>query len=535
MIARPSSSRGWMLAATTATVAAACLLPAGAALAVGGPAPTTAVSALAPAASTPTDVLASTPWVTSGAVDQDGNAVALDDPRAANFVGNAYFKADGTYTMFNLDDSPKLRGDWTVAADGSSRWINAKNAAGDVLFERTVPIVTLTGAEFTYRVVDATDASQWVDIVHTPTTHVEPGTEAAVIAAATAALSATPWETTSSVDQDGNPVALDDPRAANFVGNAYFTADGTYTMFNLDDSPKLRGDWEMRVIGGQLVRWINAKDADGNVLFEREVPIVNLDGAEFTYRVAGAGGAYVDIVHTPTTHVEPGTVDLAAATAALAATPWETTSAVDQDGNPVALDDSRAANFVGNAYFTADGTFTMFNLDDSPKMHGDWEMRVVDGKLARWIAAKNDAGAVLFERIVPIVALTDAEFTYRVVDANDASKWVDIVHTPTAHPEPGTGNGGANGGSNGGANGGSNGGSNGQGGQNGSNGGANGGGNAGSNGGGNGSGENAQGAKDRLAVTGGQSAVAGIVAAAIAAITGGGLLGGRVLMRRLRG
>ncbi len=531
MTARISTSRGWMLAATTATVAAACLLPAGAALAVGGPAPTAAVSELAPAASTPSDVLASTPWVTSAAVDQDGVAVALDDPRAANFVGNAYFTSDGTYTMFNLDDSPKLRGDWTVAADGSSRWINAKDTAGNVLFERTVPIVTLTGTEFTYRVVDATDASKWVDIVHTPTTHIEPGTEAAAISAATAALAATPWETTSSVDQDGVPVALDDPRAANFVGNAYFTSDGTYTMFNLDDSSKLRGDWEMRVVGGQLVRWINAKDADGNVLFEREVPIVKLDGAEFTYRVVGAGGAYVDIVHTPTDHAEPGTVDLAAAAAALAATPWETTGAVDQDGKPVALGDARAANFVGNAYFNADGTFTMFNLDDSPKMHGDWEMRVVDGKLARWIAAKNDAGAVLFERIVPIVALTDAEFTYRVVDATDASKWVDIVHTPTAHPEPGTGTGGANGGSNDGsngdANGGANGGSNGQGGQNGSNG--------GSNGGGNGQGGNAQGAKDRLAVTGSQSAVAGIVAAAIAAITGGGLLGGRVLMRRLRG
>lgn len=126
------------------------------------------------------------------------------------------------------------------------------------------------------------------------------------------------------------------------------------------------------------------------------------------------------------------------AAVALAATPWQTTGAVDQDGAPVALDDPRAMNFVGNAYFKADGTFTMFNLDDSPKMQGAWEMREVDGALVRWIAAKDPAGAVLFERTVPIVALDSAEFTYRVVSAEDPASWVDIVHTPTDHAEPGS-------------------------------------------------------------------------------------------------
>ena len=100
--------------------------------------------------------------------------------------------------------------------------------------------------------------------------------------------------------------------------------------------------------------------------------------------------------------------DTATATAALAATPWQTTSAVDQNGNPVALSDPRAANFVGNAYFKADGTYTMFNLDDSPKLKGDWEMQIVDGQLVRWINAKNDAGTVLFQRTVPIVDLGEA-------------------------------------------------------------------------------------------------------------------------------
>ena len=126
------------------------------------------------------------------------------------------------------------------------------------------------------------------------------------------------------------------------------------------------------------------------------------------------------------------------ATAVLAATPWQTTGAVDQDGNEVPLDDARAANFVGNAYFKADGTFTMFNLDDSPKMRGDWEMRIDEnGDLVRWIAAKDDAGEVLFERVVPIVDLDASVFTYRVIDEADPTQWVDIVHTPTDHAEPG--------------------------------------------------------------------------------------------------
>lgn len=126
------------------------------------------------------------------------------------------------------------------------------------------------------------------------------------------------------------------------------------------------------------------------------------------------------------------------ATAVLAATPWQTTGAVGQDGNEVPLDDARAANFVGNAYFKADGTFTMFNLDDSPKMRGDWEMRIDEnGDLVRWIAAKDDAGEVLLERVVPIVDLDASVFTYRVIDEADPTQWVDIVHTPTDHAEPG--------------------------------------------------------------------------------------------------
>lgn len=162
-------------------------------------------------------------------------------------------------------------------------------------------------------------------------------------------------------------------------------------------------------------------------------------GAAFAADAAPTAPAFAGAFTAPT--------DTTTATAALAATPWETTSAIDQNGNPVALNDPRAANFVGNAYFKADGTYTMFNLDDSPKLTGDWEMQIVDGQLVRWINAKNDTGTVLFQRTVPIIDLDSTVFTYRVIDATDPNQWVDIVHTPTTHTEPGTnpGNGGSEG------------------------------------------------------------------------------------------
>jgi LPXTG-motif cell wall-anchored protein len=142
---------------------------------------TAAATAAAPAANapraaqSPSQVLESTPWQTTGAVDQDGKKVALDHPGVANYVGWAYYKADGTFTMYNLDDSPKMHGEWSVDAEGKTRTLVAKNDAGEVLFTRVVPLVELTASTFTYRVFpDAADQSTYFDIIHTPTKHAEP-------------------------------------------------------------------------------------------------------------------------------------------------------------------------------------------------------------------------------------------------------------------------------------------------------------------------------------------------------------------------
>ncbi|QYM74677.1 DUF4822 domain-containing protein [Leucobacter luti] len=299
-----------LLPAAGAFAAAA---PAGAAASAASPFGAAAASTAAPAAAvsealTPSEVLASTPWETTSAVDQDGNPVALDNPAVSNFVGWAYYNVNGTFTMYNLDDTPKMHGDWSVSEGGTSRTITARDADGNPLFTRVVPITVLTGDEFTYRVIpDAATPDVYYDIVHTPTDHAEPGT-----INYSEVLASTPWETTSAVDQDGNPVALDNPAVSNFVGWAYYNVNGTFTMYNLDDTPKMHGDWSVSEDGTS--RTITARDADGNPLFTRVVPITVLTGDEFTYRVipdAAVPGAYYDIVHTPTDHAEPnpGTTD----------------------------------------------------------------------------------------------------------------------------------------------------------------------------------------------------------------------------------
>jgi hypothetical protein len=134
-----------------------------------------AATAAAPEPGSPAAILASTPWETTGAKDAQGAAVPLTDDQVKSFVGYAYFKPDGTFTMFNLDDSPKMQGDWSVSPDGKTRTIVAKDDAGKEKFRRDVDILVLTDQEFTYRVhPDAANQAVYFDIIHTPTDHPEP-------------------------------------------------------------------------------------------------------------------------------------------------------------------------------------------------------------------------------------------------------------------------------------------------------------------------------------------------------------------------
>lgn len=124
---------------------------------------------------TPSELLASTPWETTSAKNNKDEDIALSDAKVSNFVGFAYFKSDNNFTMYNLDDSPKMKGGWSVSADGKTRTIVAKNDADETLFTRIVEITVLTEKEFIYRIyLNIEDKTVYFDIVHTPTTHKEP-------------------------------------------------------------------------------------------------------------------------------------------------------------------------------------------------------------------------------------------------------------------------------------------------------------------------------------------------------------------------
>ena len=121
----------------------------------------------------------------------------------------------------------------------------------------------------------------------------------------------------------------------------------------------------------------------------------------------------------------------------LSSTAWQTTGAKDVHQLDVPLTDEEVKSYAGYSYFSEDGTFATYNLDDSSKLKGDWAVSA-DGK--RWIImAEGPTGDTMFTRGVDIVTLNAQAFTYRIFpDENDRSVYYDIIHTPTNHPEPGS-------------------------------------------------------------------------------------------------
>lgn len=119
--------------------------------------------------------LASTPWETTGAIDNSGNHVDLNDPAVNGFVGYAYFRANGNFAIYGLNNVLRSQGDWSISADGKTRTLVAKNPDGTVAWTRVTDILTLNETTFTYRVVpNAANPNVYYDIVHTKVNHMEP-------------------------------------------------------------------------------------------------------------------------------------------------------------------------------------------------------------------------------------------------------------------------------------------------------------------------------------------------------------------------
>ncbi|MCT4217342.1 DUF4822 domain-containing protein [Elizabethkingia anophelis] len=119
--------------------------------------------------------LASTPWETTGAKDKNGNNLALNDSNVAGFVGYSYFKANGTFKIFGLNNVLRSQGTWSISPDGKKRTIVGLNNSGNVVFTRVVDILALNGTTFTYRITpDAKNPTIFYDIIHTKVSHSEP-------------------------------------------------------------------------------------------------------------------------------------------------------------------------------------------------------------------------------------------------------------------------------------------------------------------------------------------------------------------------
>lgn len=250
---------------------------------------------------TPSQVLSSTPWETTGAKDKNGNNVALTDTSVAGYVGFAYFKADGKFAIYGLDDILRSRGTWSVDAQGKKRTIAALNPDGSTIFTRDVDILVLNKNEFTYRIYPSSaDPSLYYDIIHTRTSHAEPGNGQLTLAS-------TPWETTGAKDKDGNNVALTDASVAGYVGYSYFRANGTFKIVGLDDVFRSQGKWSISADGKKRTL-IGINPTTGAVIFTRVVDILTLNETTFTYRIipdAANPSVFYDIIHTKVTHNEP--------------------------------------------------------------------------------------------------------------------------------------------------------------------------------------------------------------------------------------
>ncbi|MDR4951946.1 DUF4822 domain-containing protein [Chryseobacterium sp. ES2] len=243
---------------------------------------------------TPSQVLSSTPWETTGAKDKNGNNVALTDASVAGYVGFAYFKADGKFAIYNLTDVLRSMGTWSVDAQGKTRTIAALNPDGTTIFTRDVEILVLNKNEFTYRIrPNSNDLSVYYDIIHTKTSHAE-------LTNGQLTLASTPWETTGAKDKNGNNVALNDASVAGFVGYSYFKANGTFKIFGLNDVLRSEGTWSISPDGKK--RTLTTPN------FTRVVDILVLNETTFTYRItpdAANSSVFYDIIHTKVNHKEP--------------------------------------------------------------------------------------------------------------------------------------------------------------------------------------------------------------------------------------
>nr|WP_295921671.1 DUF4822 domain-containing protein [uncultured Dyadobacter sp.] len=105
---------------------------------------------------TPAEVLSSIKWKTTFVRDSVGKDVTSLN---LGFVGLSEFRPDGTFTITELNGSPKSNGNWALTPDYKKRILVAPT------FTRVTDIVALTPTLFTY---STTTASGRITVEHVP-------------------------------------------------------------------------------------------------------------------------------------------------------------------------------------------------------------------------------------------------------------------------------------------------------------------------------------------------------------------------------
>lgn len=249
---------------------------------------------------TGSEILSKHVWLTTEVTDNNGVKLDLITMPAAMYVGYAYYKPDGTFRIVDLKDQPKMFGTWTLSDNDTKRNLIVYKSDNTEAYRRTVDLVVLNNAVFTYKIANGNDASIVYDVEHKPVTnHVEPKTPAEVLASVD-------WTTSKVFDitngVEGAP-ELDRTKApaSNFSGDAYYVnnkgnayfpqkedgvfANGTFAITAYGDKGAVRsqGDWYVSVDGKERV--LTARNAEGNVAWTRAVPIVELTETKFTYDI----------------------------------------------------------------------------------------------------------------------------------------------------------------------------------------------------------------------------------------------------------
>ncbi|MEN5058945.1 DUF4822 domain-containing protein [Sphingobacterium kitahiroshimense] len=242
-------------------------------------------------------ILSSTPWVTTHVKDSSGTEIPLDDPRLNGFVGFVYFRSDASFALYGADKILKALGKYSIDAEGKKMDMKNLGPDGSEIINHMINFTQLDQDGLVYTItpdpVAAPDVFYLISLKRT--VEAEPANGQYVLASKV-------WKTTGAKDEDGNDVALDDPKVADLVEYSFYKANGDFTIFGFNDVLKISGKWALSADGKNAV--LNGAIVDTGIAFKRDVQVMTLNNDEFTYKIFTNNGTF-NIINTPVDKTEP--------------------------------------------------------------------------------------------------------------------------------------------------------------------------------------------------------------------------------------